>query len=931
MLNTWSAAARSCWGKTNPDTGGWLPLVQHLEDAAGVIRELWAKQPANIRTLFAETFGQPASAVAFITFCAGVHDLGKASTHFAFKAEQVGMGHLCGRMAEQGLVGPARIAHPQPHGVLGQAHLISWLKRRYDAEPILAEHLTCIVGGHHGANPTAEEIGNAEKILEAESQPWHDVRDEICDRIAESTTASSYLAKWVATDIPVTVQVLTEALVIMADWIASNEDLFPYRDSTPTDRRVESALSRLNLPGPWTPHGESVIDADELFAERFPDIPDGHPNDMQRAVLSAARSMETPGILVLEAPMGMGKTEAAQLAAEVLAERFGMGGIFFGLPTMATSNPMFSRVRSWLDTVPSDGTSSISLAHSKAGLNDEYQGLMPWNQNVTIYDSDTDGLIGGKAHKEASALVHSWFMGRKRAILANHVVGTIDQGLFAALKAKHVVLRHLGLASKVVIIDEVHAADDYMRTYLKRVLAWLGAYRTPTILMSATLPPSQRKELIAAYTDGFTQGDTLEVPDAGDAYPLLTTASSTITTTPISYFPDTTRVTISPLDDSLETLVETLRTSLANGGCAGVIRNTVSRAQDTFSTLEEELDCEVVLLHSRFLAPHRASKEKDLIARLGRDDSNRPDRIVVVGTQVLEQSLDIDFDVMITDLAPTDLVLQRIGRLHRHQRNRPEGLEGPRCYLTGVNDWQSEPPRFERGCQAVYGQDALIRSAAVLLNIASDGITLPTDIPRLVARSYRNRPEVPDAWRADAKAAARDAQAKRLKSVEKAKSFLLDDPLEASNLDGLIKETASDPEDSNGFCQVRDSEDSIEVVAVIKTEDGEIRLPSSIGKYSNAILPLFGTPDSGLARAAASCTLALPHSLSGSWIVDRVIDDLEAAPIDLSSWQSSPWLRGQLALVLDEDGCSMLADHPIRYSPELGLVVDPPAQDGAAS
>lgn len=927
MLEPWSAAARSCWGKTDPKTGGWLPLVQHLEDSAGVIRALWTKQPANIRALFTDTFGGTDEATAFLSFCAGVHDLGKASTHFSFKAEQVNMGYLCGRMADHGLTGPARISHPQPHGVLGQAHLMSWLTRRHGAQPMLAEHLTCIVGGHHGANPTPEEIGNAEKTLAAEAQPWHDIRDEICDHMAAYTTADASIAHWTRMDIPITIQILTEALIIMADWIASNQDLFPYGDPEPTDRRVEFALSRLSLPGSWAPHGEADLDADELFSARFPGIPDGHPNDMQRAVLTAVRSMTAPCLQILEAPMGMGKTEAAQLAAEVLAERFGMGGVFFGLPTMATANPIFSRMKAWLDSVPSDGTSSISLAHSKAGLNDEYQGLMPWSRNVTVYD-ESDAQA---ASERSASLVHSWFMGRKRDILANHVVGTVDQGLFAALKAKHVVLRHLGLASKVVIIDEVHAADDYMRTYLKRVLAWLGAYRTPVILMSATLPPSQRHELIAAYSDGFTHGDVMDISDPGDVYPLLTTASSTVTTTSVPYRADTTHVVLSPLDDSPESLIETLRTSLHNGGCAGVIRNTVARAQETYAQLQNELDCEVVLLHSRFLAPHRASKEKDLVDRLGRDADNRPKRIVVVGTQVLEQSLDIDFDVMVTDLAPTDLVLQRIGRLHRHHRSRPKGLGISRCYITGVSDWQAEPPQFERGCQAVYGKDALIRSAATLLDTVSDGITLPTDIPRLVARSYAHHPVVPAAWDKEAKVATRAAHLKRQKSVEKARSFLLDDPLEASNLDGLIKEAASDPEDPKGFCQVRDSEDSIEVVVVIRTKTGEIRLPDSIGRYSGAALPLFGPPDSDLARATASCTLALPHSMSGSWIIDRVIDDLEAAPIDLSGWQSSPWLQGQLALVLDEDGHAELAAHPVRYSADLGFIVDPRSQDGAAS
>ncbi|MFV0429615.1 MAG: CRISPR-associated helicase Cas3' [Arachnia sp.] len=911
----WSPLAASCWGKTDPETGRSLPLVRHLEDAAAVAEALWENSPTAIGSGLSRSFGSAESAKRFVTFCAGIHDLGKASQHFAFKAHAVGMPHLAEDMVRHGLDVPTRIAKPLPHGVLGQAHLEGWLRSRPGADPRRAIRLAGIVGGHHGRNPTAADVQAARYVLDSEGGNWHAVRDEILHQMATATGADQFLDSWLAVDIPITTQVLTTALVIMADWIASDESLFPYEEPAATADRLATAMGALRLPAPWSP-GHTPQDPGELFAARFPGLAGAVPNATQEATLRQAYELDEPGLIVLEAPMGLGKTEAAFLAAEVLARRFGMGGVFFGLPTMATSNPMFSRVLSWLDQVPTQADTSVALAHSKAGLNEEYAGMMPWARPRSVFDeADADPVLA-----ESRAMVHAWFTGRKRAILAHHVVGTIDQALFAGLKAKHVVLRHLGLASKVVILDEVHAADEYMRTYLKRVLTWLGAYHTPVILMSATLPPGQRAELIAAYQEG--RGGAAEPTLAPtDGYPRVTAVGAGVEAVKVPATSGATTVRLRQLSDDPDALVSCLSELLEGGGCAGVIHNTVARAQATNRLLSQRLDCEVLLVHSRFLAPHRAAREADLVERLGRGASRRPHRLVVVGTQVLEQSLDIDFDVMVADLAPVDLTLQRIGRLHRHDRARPPALAEPMCFLTGVEDWSAEPPTFPRGPRFVYGHDALLRAAAVLGEL--DRITLPADIPALVARAYEPRPPVPARWQAAAKQATIQARRASDERHRRAASFLMPDPTTTSNLNGLIEGAAGDPDDTRSYQQVRDGEDSLEVVVVIK-DGGQVRLPDRIGEFSSAPMPLFGPPENNVARAAAACTLALPHSLSGAWIIEQIINELET--FDVSSWQTSPWLKGQLALVLDNSGRTELAGHMIRYDFDTGLIVE--AQEG---
>ncbi|AQP48571.1 hypothetical protein BW730_14745 [Tessaracoccus aquimaris] len=903
----WSERATSCWGKLQGNETMHLPLVRHLQDAGDVMRALWAQQPRNVRRLFAESLGGEDAACAFVCFLASVHDLGKASQHFAFKAYPAGRPDVADAMRANGLDVPLHVDRPRGHALLGQAHLVDWLARRYAADPLKAQHLGGIVGGHHGSNPTDTELVDARIALRQEPPGWAEVRDEIMDVFATRSGAEAYLEQWLSKPIPVEVQVLTIGLVIMADWIASDEYLFPY--GPPEADRAERALAKLNLPGAWSPV-ESAGDPDELLRSRFPRLgPTARLNAMQREMVRVAEEMETPGLLLLEAPMGSGKTEDALLAAEILAQRFGLGGVFVGLPTMATSNPMFARVKHWLDHVPSDGVTSVNLAHSKAGLNDEFAGLMPWARTApAIYDDEV-------GTREAAATVHAWFLGRKKGMLANHVIGTIDQALFAGLKAKHVVLRHLGLATKVVIIDEVHAADSYMRTYLKRVLTWLGRYGTPVILMSATLPPSQREELLRAYADGRT--GKVQLPTT-DGYPVIHAVDDAgATAVGVELEGNDVHVALTTIDDGMDSLVTEVGQRIEDGGCVGVICNTVARAQEVFDVLSRRLDCEVVLLHSRFLAPHRAAREADLVRRLGPSGDKRPDQIVVVGTQVLEQSLDIDFDLMITDLAPVDLMLQRIGRLHRHDRSRPKGLERPECLIRGVDDWFTDPPEFPGGAERIYGRDSLLRSAAIVEDTSS--VAIPRDIPTLVARAYQITPDVPEAWGAAAREATKVASCDQSSKVRRAGDFLLDDPRRKSNLNALINGPASDPDDSHGYRQVRDSEDSLEVIVVVDDGDG-YRVPDDVGPYSGGSIG-YSTPEGPLARALAACTLALPHSLSGMWIVDRVIDELEAA-VDVSAWQASPWLKGQLALAVSPEGVGELAGRRIVYDLSHGLIVE---------
>lgn len=668
--------------------------------------------------------------------------------------------------------------------------------------------------------------------------------------------------------------------------------------------------------------------------------------------------MDDPGLLIIEAPMGNGKTEASLLCAEVMAAKSGAGGVAYLLPTMATSNAMFSRVEEWLKTVPdSKGGSmqSMQLLHSKASLNPDYSKLRSWGSTWMGDEAE--------AYVEEGVIAHQWFAGKKRGLLSSFVVGTVDQLLMAALKVKHVQLRHLGLAGKVVVVDEVHAYDAYMNTYLDRILTWLGAYGVPTILLSATLPANRRGELIRAYRgkdrksarNNSRRKDIPQAPceESGcPAYPLITAVTYTGSLDQGMYrmcedLSAGTNVIVQEMEDDDRALVAQLNDLLSDGGCACVLRDTVSRAQSAYQKLRKAFGVSCVkLVHSRFIAVDRMRNDAELLCLLGPDSDSRPDKLIVVGTQVIEQSLDIDFDVMITDIAPIDLLLQRMGRLHRHQRgegqsHRPEKLRQARCYVVGVEDWSEAPPRLAKGIDSVYPKALLWRSM-LALRTKADGsdaatINLPHDIAMLVGLVYslgNNRGwslsvDAGQEWADALQSAEKELLESRESAQGRARAWLLDKPKKrkGSSLIGWLRDSYSVLDDVRARAAVREADESIEVVAVQGLE-GEFRLLPWVvdvqgsrpngGSLGNG----YGVPDDEAARLAANCTVSLPPRLSSVRSYREVIDALESQ-VQIPGWQESRWLQGQLVMVFDPE-CNSVVEtsscvYRLHYSEEAGL------------
>ncbi|WNI16533.1 type I-E CRISPR-associated protein Cse1/CasA [Actinacidiphila sp. ITFR-21] len=936
-----SQAARRAWGKHDRPTEDWLPLWQHMADSGAVAGRLWDEWvPANVKGLVAEVLpGGTEDGRRLAVWLAASHDVGKATPAFACQVEG-----LAQRMRDVGLDMPDRKQFGEdrklaPHGLAGQLIIQEWLAERYGWTHRAGAQFAIVAGGHHGVPPGHQRIHDLDvhpELIRARGMAqarWKEVQYELLRACARFAGVEARLPAWQDVKLPQTVQVLLTATVILSDWIASSAALFPYvsaRAGKPrrsAEERLVAAWQGLELPPAWLA-AEPPYCAQELFSARFELASGIRP--VQEETVRVARTMDPAGLLIVEAPMGEGKTEAALAAAEILAARTGAGGVLVALPTRATADAMFQRLLTWLEHLPADGPRSVFLAHARAALNHAWAGLI-CEGTRTIAAVDTDGAVpvprpgAAKLSRPADLQAHQWLRGRKKGLLASFSVATVDQVLFGALKSRHLALRHLALAGKVVVIDEVHAYDAYMNVYVERALEWLAAYRVPVVLLSATLPAARRQALVRAYA-----GADAVLPHT-DAYPLLTAVGQDGATSyacPAAASGRRTDIRVERLDDDLTSLVGRLESELRDGGCALVVRNTVDRVLEAAERLQERFGAaNVTVAHSRFVAADRASKDRELLRLFGPDGDRPKGPHIVVASQVVEQSLDVDFDLLVTDLAPVDLLLQRMGRLHRHPRRRPAALRTARCLVTGA-DWQQEPPQAAEGSRSVYGGEyLLLRTLAVLQpHLNGSALRLPEDISPLVQAVYGQEPVGPAAWTDVLDAYGRAYRALLADKQERAEAFRLGPVRRAGRaVIGWVDAGVGDADDNReGRAQVRDSQESIEVLVVQRRHDGTLAtLPWLDDKRGGLDLPEHTVPPRQAAEAAAASALTLPWHFSRPWVLDRTVEELERFCVEAWQVKECHWLAGELVLVLDEHCRTRLADFDLTYSRSGGLTVTP--------
>lgn len=459
MANT-NAQIQTLWGKKRTEDGQqlWLPLLTHLIDTQKTINWLfnhWLSDSQKQMLMANDSEEDLQKLVKFLGF---THDIGKAIPAFqtqpSYGRQQEIDDWLIEQLVRTGFTSLNETAlsrrldkSKSPHGRAGEAILEAYG---------VPESVSAIIGAHHGM---PDDKTPRKQIREHTANYWQDERDhelqkpwqDVQKRLVEMGLSQ---AGYESVDqIPTVTQpqaVILEGLLITADWLASSEFLgddrskilFPLIstdenfEDIDAEARFRSAITTWSMDDKWQP--EKIIDIDDSYLTRWGFL----PRPVQKEMTSAIDKCLDPGICVIEAPMGLGKTEIALLAAEQLAYKSGSDGLFFGLPTQATSNAMFDRVDDWLTwQAQSQATNfSINLMHGKAKFNANYRDL-PTATN--IQDS-------------GAVTINSWFSGKK-SILAKFSVGTVDNLLLMGLKQRHLFLKHIGLSDKVVILDEVHA------------------------------------------------------------------------------------------------------------------------------------------------------------------------------------------------------------------------------------------------------------------------------------------------------------------------------------------------------------------------------------------------------------------------------------------------------------------------------------------
>jgi len=623
---------------------------------------------------------------------AALHDIGKVSPGFQSKCEAWLIKH---NLLDCALKEGWRLREPD-HAKVSQCTTQEMLK----APPLRG--WAAIVGAHHGKLKG--------QLL---PEPWDDERRKLA---GELIAQFGPLPDQPAED---AVLWLTAGLITVADWIGSDEHRFPNEQWSIEERRRRAHDALLGIG--WN---RVAVRSSLLFPQLFPTLA---ANSLQSATGDA---INRPGVYVIEGPMGYGKTEAALAATYRLMAAGHADGFYFGLPTQVTSNRIHERVQPFVDRICTD-SGPVRLAHSASWLMDTAPPL-----RLRAASPDTDASDHVRAGR-------SWFASSKRALLAPFGVGTIDQALLGIVAANHFFVRQFGLAGKVLVLDEVHTYDLYTSTLIGSLVKRLRELQCSVIILSATLTEQRRRELL-----GLADGQPLNA-----AYPLVSGVASSLIEHTCEPPPSKT-IQIRSVTGALP--MEEAMGRAGRGDCVLWIRNTVDEAQETYRALQSvnfQGGPSIALLHSRFPFFRREQLETDWMNRLGKNSTNRPTGCVLVSTQVAEQSVDIDADLLITDLAPTDMLLQRIGRLWRHERgNRPCSQPEVWIQMPTLDDDQLRAAS-ERELRQALGKSARVYAPYVLLRSLQqwrgrETITLPGDIRTILEATYADpAADEPPAWR----------------------------------------------------------------------------------------------------------------------------------------------------------------------------------------
>ncbi|MCV0369523.1 CRISPR-associated helicase Cas3' [Filomicrobium sp.] len=732
------------WGKAGGALDGepaWHPLPYHSLDVAAVADALLTDNPRKLSAMARLLGTDVANAHRFIVCLVAVHDVGKFTTHFQAKSPEAWADSV------QPFLGEWQALRGRRHdedgytmrGLLDVCELLrsatkEWCEPRFN-------QLWAAVTGHHGkpanddGKPTSVVAGVNTACKKAAIAFCREVRAlyDPLEAIPEPTERDLAVLSW-----------LVCGLTVVSDWIGSNRGWFPYRAPQWTlaeywERARKDAAAAISNAGLIHSALPSAFSVDRLL----PDIARSLSPLQQR--MNTMELPDGPTLTIIEDVTGSGKTEAALLLAARLMSAGRASGLYFALPTMATANAMYDRLEgSYRRLFSDDAHPSLVLAHGKGKLNEAF------TQSVLETHAVSEGYEGDEG--DGAAICAAWIADdRRKAFLAEIGVGTIDQALLGVLPARHQVMRLWGLSNRVLIIDEAHAYDAYMSREMETLLSFQAALGGSAIILSATLPVAQRQSFANAFANGL---GTTAVTAGHDAYPATTVVSSAGCAFEASASrADRTRTLPVRRVASFVTAADHVVEMARQGAAVAWIRNAVDDAIEAVAELKRR-GLSPTLLHARFAMGDRLDIEDRVRRTLGRkDETGNRTGCVIVGTQILEQSLDYDVDAMVTDLAPIDLIIQRAGRLWRHLTRHGRPVAAPELVMFAPDPNEVRDPHWYHAMSvraaAVYGHHGVIwRSAKVLCETGA--IVTPDGVRSLIEQVYgrEDMDDIPEKLRA---------------------------------------------------------------------------------------------------------------------------------------------------------------------------------------
>jgi CRISPR-associated endonuclease/helicase Cas3 len=682
------------WGKAEKDGDGYHLLPYHCLDVAAVGHRLLSMKAALHSKIISATGLDDTVCDRWLELFLAMHDIGKFSETFQNLRPDL-LEILQGKTSKK--------SYSVRHDSLGN---LLWRDKLWDTQngtetPLFPEIdkdlddwqdvfriVIAACTGHHGSPPTLQGPNNNRLLY---SRFFSDDDSSAVQAfIQDIGSLVSFREEAISLSSPEELEEqirrgswLIAGFVVLCDWIGSNRTWFPFQKEPMT---LADYWQNFALPGAKSALMESgigtvkTVSPSMTMKRLFPSI--AEPTPLQHHVAACPIANDSQ-IFIMEDITGSGKTEAALLLAGRLMASGQGDGLFMALPTMATSNAMYERLASVYRTLYSDEAApSLVLAHAARHLSIPFMESVAGPEKVA---ADEDA---------ATAQCSAWLAdNRKKALLADVGVGTIDQALLAILPARFQSLRLFGLVGHILIVDEVHAYDPYMNKLLQNLLTFHAALGGSAILLSATLPGHVRQQLLAAFARGRVGYETPRTEN--DGYPLVTTYSRDIgvTETAIDAMPQRcccVSIKLAEMQNEVESLIVA---AARHGKCVCWIRNTVQDALDSYASLKKVIDADnLALFHARFAMGDRLEIERGVTHTFGRKSGAKERRgKVLVATQVVEQSLDLDFDILVSDLAPMDLLIQRAGRLHRHSRD------------ANGNALSDGRDRRESACMVIYG------------------------------------------------------------------------------------------------------------------------------------------------------------------------------------------------------------------------------------